>query len=80
MFLEKGTDIIHKINVFSILHAAGHVQLPQAATNIFTEFTPNHYVVTSISVSHMALHVLMYVVAALITLPECVHQLAELHQ
>lgn len=76
----KGADIIHEGSVFCILRTAGHVQLPQAATDIFTEFMPNRYVVTSISVSHKALYVLMYVVTALITLPECVHQLAKLHQ
>lgn len=67
-------------SVLSILHTAGHAQLPQAAIQIFTAFNPNHYVVTSISVSHMALYVLMHVVTTLITLPECVHQLAKLHQ
>lgn len=67
-------------SVLSILHTAGHAQLPQAATQIFTAFNRNHYVVTSISVSHMALYVLMHVVTTLITLPECVHQLAKLHQ
>lgn len=75
-FLEMEQDS----NVLSILQAAGHAQLPQAATKIFIEFTPNHYVVTSILVSHMALYGLMHVVTTLITLPECVHQLANLHQ
>lgn len=75
-FLEMEQDS----NVLSILQAAGHAQLPQAATKIFIEFPPNHYVVTSILVSHMALYGLMHVVTTLITLPECVHQLANLHQ
>lgn len=62
MFLEDGADIIQKSNVLSILCTAGHTRLPQAATKIFTAFTPNHYVVTSVLVSHMALYVLMHVV------------------
>lgn len=76
----NGADIIRDSNVLSIVHTARHARLPQAATKMFTEFTPTHYVVTSISVSHMALYVLMHVVTTFITLPECVHQLAKLHQ
>lgn len=65
----------------NVLHAAGHAQLFQAGgTKIFIEFNSNHYVVTSILVSQRALYALMYVVTTLITLPECVHQLASLHQ
>lgn len=46
------------------------MQFPQAAAGIFIEFAPNHYVVTSISVSHMALYlqyILMCAVKTFIT-------------
>lgn len=52
----------------------------QAAAKIYIEFTPNHYVVTSVLVSHMASCALMRVVTALIASAECVHQPARFHQ
>lgn len=52
----------------------------QAAAKIYIEFTPNHYVVTSVFVSHMALCALMRVVTALIASAERVHQPACFHQ
>lgn len=52
-----------------------------AAAKIYIEFTPkNHYVVTSVLVSHMALCALMHAVTALIASAECVHQPARFHQ
>lgn len=52
----------------------------QAAAKIYIEFTPNHYVVTSVFVSHMALCALMHVVTTLIASAERVHQPACFHQ
>lgn len=52
----------------------------QAVAKIYIEFTPNHYVVTSVFVSHMVLCTLMHVVTALIASAERVHQPASFHQ
>lgn len=52
----------------------------QAVAKIYIEFTPNHYVVTSVLVSHMVLCTLMHVVTALIASAERVHQPASFHQ
>lgn len=61
-FWEMERTSFRESNVFSILHT--YTWLPQGATKISTKFTPNHYVVTLVLVSHMALYVLMYVVTA----------------
>lgn len=77
---KEQKNILEMEQDINVLHPAGHARLSQAATKIFIEFNSNHYVVTSILASQRALYVLMYVVTTLITLPECVHQLASLHQ
>lgn len=63
-FWEMERTSVKETNVFSILHTAGRTWLPQGATKISTKFTPNHYVVTLVLVSCMALYVLMCVVTA----------------
>lgn len=66
MFLEIGQDS----GVFKPLTHSW----TQAAAKIYIEFTPNHYVVSSVFVSHMALCTLMHVVTALIASVQRVHQ------